>query len=490
LDGATWELVDKFVAEGRMPNFARAMENGRRAPLRSLPSTLSPQVWTTIATGVTPEKHGVWDFVANRDQIKTGRVWDQLHQEGRPVGLCGWYFTWPPLPGIGDDDFVIPTQFAPRGDTHPENFSFFWQIWTNSQSGQDGQRSYAQLGLAAFRNGVRVSTLIHSASEVLASRFSQRTDTQIDWRQRALSGELQADISVELLRTRHPEFAAFLFTQVDRVCHKYWKYMKPEKFPEVTAEEQRLYRNVIPDAYAAADRTLGRLLEQVPERVDLLIVSDHGFQAGVGLGGKWCGIKTEAFLEALGLTDKAIATYVLEHVLLRPLSEDEALADSMLTVLEPVLAGAHVVGENTPLLDVERDSNTLLLTLAPRNAIPDNGVIRIGDKEFPFDTLISTGTGASWSGDHHPDGVYLLDGPSVARSVPADSLNVLDMAPTMAAIMGLPISPLWSGQAAVTRDGQSVPKVMEYPLPPQAGMDSDGIDDALKEKLRSIGYVR
>jgi hypothetical protein len=86
--------------------------------------------------------------------------------------------------------------------------------------------------------------------------------------------------------------------------------------------------------------------------------------------------------------------------------------------------------------------------------------------------------------------VYLLDGPSVARSVPADSLNVLDMAPTMAAIMGLPISPLWSGQAAVTRDGQSVPKVMEYPLPPQAGMDSDGIDDALKEKLRSIGYVR
>jgi hypothetical protein len=267
--------------------------------------------------------------------------------------------------------------------------------------------------------------------------------------------------------------------------------MEPEKFPEVTADEIRRFGQVIPDAYATADRTLGRLLEQMPVGADLLVVSDHGFQAGVGLGGKWCGIKTEALLAALDLTHSAFATYVLEHVLVRPLEENRAQADSLLAALEPVLAAAHVVGEDTPLLMVERDSHTLVLTLAPRNTIPEAGVIRLGGRDFPFESLISTGTGASWSGDHLSDGVYLLAGPSAARAIAADSLNVLDVAPTMAALLDLPICPGWTGQAAVARSGESAAVVRsEYPIPPKAGLVGDHIDEALKEKLKSIGYVR
>ena len=491
LDGATWQIVDKLASEGRLPNFQNAMESGYGARLRSLPSTLSPQVWTTIATGYPPEVHGAWDFVGNRDQIKVGRVWDQLLSEGRSCGLCGWYFTWPPLPGLGQDDFVIPSQLAPGGDTHPDEFSFFWQIWTSAQAGSNGPLAYLRMGLDSFRNGVRVSTLLRSTREVLVNRFRPRSDMESDWRKRAISLDLQGDISVELLRTRQPEFAAFLFTQVDRVCHKYWKFMEPDLFPEVTEAEQQRYGNVIPDAYAAADLVLGRMLELIPENADVLIVSDHGFQADVGLGGKWCGIKTEAFLDALGLGETAFATYVLDHVLLRPLSENSAYADSLLTALEPVVASAHVVGESGPLLTVERDQNTFLLTLAPRNTIPENGVISMGGQEFPFDDLISAGTGATWSGNHHPDGVFLLSGPSAMRSVRSDSLNVLDVAPTISALLDLPICPGWTGRAAISRTGDQADIIMaEFPLPPKAGLDGETVDEALIKKLKSIGYVR
>jgi predicted AlkP superfamily phosphohydrolase/phosphomutase len=74
LDGAGLDLVDELRADGRLPNFDRLMATGTSGPLQSWPSLrvmrtsvrrtiASPIVWTSIATGKIPEKHGVRDFV-------------------------------------------------------------------------------------------------------------------------------------------------------------------------------------------------------------------------------------------------------------------------------------------------------------------------------------------------------------------------------------------------------------------------------------------
>ena len=74
LDGASLEIVDDLRAEGRLPTFDWLIRTGISGPLQSWASKpimsenlrrgfWSPIVWTSIATGKIPEKHGVRDFV-------------------------------------------------------------------------------------------------------------------------------------------------------------------------------------------------------------------------------------------------------------------------------------------------------------------------------------------------------------------------------------------------------------------------------------------
>ena len=64
LDGMDPQTVDLLMAEGKMPNFARIRQEGAYGRLQSTHPLLSPVIWTTIATGKTPDQHGIGHFVA------------------------------------------------------------------------------------------------------------------------------------------------------------------------------------------------------------------------------------------------------------------------------------------------------------------------------------------------------------------------------------------------------------------------------------------
>ena len=59
LDGAEWDRIDPLIAQGELPNLARLKRDGVHGPLESFEPILSPIIWTSIATGKTPEKHGI-----------------------------------------------------------------------------------------------------------------------------------------------------------------------------------------------------------------------------------------------------------------------------------------------------------------------------------------------------------------------------------------------------------------------------------------------
>src|SRR5690606_16639541 len=63
-DGLDPETVDLLISEGELPNFARLRREGAYGRLRSAQPMLSPILWTTIATGRTPDAHGIGHFVA------------------------------------------------------------------------------------------------------------------------------------------------------------------------------------------------------------------------------------------------------------------------------------------------------------------------------------------------------------------------------------------------------------------------------------------
>ncbi|MDQ6758265.1 MAG: alkaline phosphatase family protein [Acidobacteriota bacterium] len=66
LDGLDPGLTERFMAEGKLPNFSKLAAEGSYSRLRTTFPALSPVAWSTFATGVNPAKHNIFDFL-NRD---------------------------------------------------------------------------------------------------------------------------------------------------------------------------------------------------------------------------------------------------------------------------------------------------------------------------------------------------------------------------------------------------------------------------------------
>jgi predicted AlkP superfamily phosphohydrolase/phosphomutase len=63
LDGLDPRLTERFMAEGKLPNFVRLKQAGGFRHLRTTFPSLSPVAWSTFATGVNPAKHNIFDFL-------------------------------------------------------------------------------------------------------------------------------------------------------------------------------------------------------------------------------------------------------------------------------------------------------------------------------------------------------------------------------------------------------------------------------------------
>ena len=63
LDGLEPDLVEKYIAEGRLPNLELLRTQGRYSRLRTTLPPLSPVAWATFATGSNPGKHNLFDFL-------------------------------------------------------------------------------------------------------------------------------------------------------------------------------------------------------------------------------------------------------------------------------------------------------------------------------------------------------------------------------------------------------------------------------------------
>ena len=65
VDGLEPSLTKKFMDQGKLPNFKKFVERGACREdlilLGAMP-TITPPLWTTLATGAYPETHGITCF--------------------------------------------------------------------------------------------------------------------------------------------------------------------------------------------------------------------------------------------------------------------------------------------------------------------------------------------------------------------------------------------------------------------------------------------
>ena len=129
IDGGTLDLIRPWAEEGHLPSLARLMEEGAWGRLEStLPPVTSP-AWPTFATGKNPGKHGVFDFIrpsggdfemVNSTYIQARTLWQILSDAGRKVGVINVPVTYPPRPVNG---FIISGLLSPHSGhfTYPED---------------------------------------------------------------------------------------------------------------------------------------------------------------------------------------------------------------------------------------------------------------------------------------------------------------------------------------------------------------------------------
>jgi predicted AlkP superfamily phosphohydrolase/phosphomutase len=63
LDGQDPQLTERYMKEGKLPNFSKLAAMGCYRRLRTTFPSLSPTAWSTFATGTDPAKHNIFDFL-------------------------------------------------------------------------------------------------------------------------------------------------------------------------------------------------------------------------------------------------------------------------------------------------------------------------------------------------------------------------------------------------------------------------------------------
>ena len=62
-DAADWQIIGPLLSKGLMPSLKKIIDNGVYGNMSTMNPPYSPMLWSSVATGKTPDKHGVLGFV-------------------------------------------------------------------------------------------------------------------------------------------------------------------------------------------------------------------------------------------------------------------------------------------------------------------------------------------------------------------------------------------------------------------------------------------
>jgi arylsulfatase A-like enzyme len=297
---------------------------------------------------------------------------------------------------------------------------------------------------------------------------------------------LHGDVFLDRYRREGPAIAAVVFYGSDALSHAYWKFHEPEAYPDVSPEDVRLYGDSIREYYRRFDQFLGRLMDAVGPDTTVVIVSDHGFHAAHD---QLLSVHTSALLDLAGGHDVFTAQAIGRKVYLthRRAGTPEAAAD--VTRVAATLAGLRA--GTSQLLDLTQTPGARLTVELRRTATrePADAAISGGARPMRLDALL---TRTTWSGSHDNAGILLARGPNIRQNLRGTDGHVLDVAPTLLTVLGYPVAADMDGRVLyeLLVDPPAYAAVASYDDAIPRRRPTDGPDNALEERLRTLGYVR
>lgn len=292
LDGLEWQVVTELLHDGRLPVLAGIIDEGICGELSVTKPTLSPIIWTSIATGVVSERHGIRGFLHPKARGEQARIytsadrrvkafWNILSEAGKRVHTIGWWLTYPAEPVNG-------VMVAQVNTATPKLRQRGLGIWKGSLVDDDSMTGQVYPPERQRETLAAVPAVEAQLPELIARIFGdvgrlspglQALFDQSTWAFRA--DAIYHRVALELLKT-DPDFDLFAiyFGGADVVGHRFWRFMHPELYEARTTEGQaRKLGDVIRAYYRYLDTVIGDLVDAAPTGTTVLIVSDHGMSA-------------------------------------------------------------------------------------------------------------------------------------------------------------------------------------------------------------------
>jgi predicted AlkP superfamily phosphohydrolase/phosphomutase len=496
LDGATWDVLLPWIEAGKLPNFFRVLREGSWGPLRSLPGSLSPVMWTSIATGYERDKHGIEGFqvrngygmrLVRSSDRKVPAIWNLASQYGLKTYIVNWQVTDPPEAING----VMVSRLRELGETGVYPLELTEE-------------------LAAITGAVRLPP-------------TAQEDSVQRWR-RVLREDLEKLIAIERFLTSRgrPDLAGYYTHSTDEVQHRYWKYMEPDVFIDPllrpSPDDVKEHGNAIFEVYQRIDDWIGESWS--PEEEILVLVSDHGAQADPQ---PRVYLALNPLLAALGLAEVTESGEVITEASQAFNCTEDPWSFHLTICLNLVgrepngivpLEKATALSQNIAqrLTALRLTDHTALIKSAEPSA--DGTSVRveaIRPSRLQFeDELQIQGRMARLrdyliihdiSGQHSSFGILAIaGGPVVVGRI--HNADLLDVAPTILYLLGQPVAedmegsplteivePRYLEEHPVYRTRSFDPLAVQDEASPVSGRE-DEAQRELKERLRSLGYIQ
>ncbi|SFB93830.1 Predicted phosphohydrolase or phosphomutase, AlkP superfamily [Halobiforma haloterrestris] len=514
LDGVPWRLIERWSDEGELPNFAKLREEGASGPLESTTPPTTPLAWPSIATGVWPDKHGIYGFqnlsseysheMYTSHDVKQPPLWEQVS----PAHVGNVPMTYPAREIDGTMVTGMMTPSTEREFTHPPEL----------KDEIDRRIPDYEISLDYPEYADRLDDFETAVSEMLADRRElmrlQMENAGDDWR-----------------------LFFFVYTAPDRFQHLIW-------------DMDRLLEH-----YRSLDDVLGEVMSYTDRHdADLYVVSDHGFgeieqlvyvnhileregylfrREDEGTRGALAslGISRDRIRDALqrvGISEEVLVSKLPRRLLdtvAEQIPGDHALYD---VDYERTMAFVHDAG-NCYINDTARFDNGVV---DPEN-VPDikaelaevfesvtdsegRQLLQVYDGEELFPTDESSpdlivngidgyesrnaiadepfGDTGTYAASHRSTGIVLCRGPSIDAGATLRGARVVDVAPTLLHGIGEPVPKNADGRVLFDAfDEEAKPATTKVRRSDVSRLETDDdVDedfDDVEDRLKGLGYM-
>lgn len=288
VDGLEWRLVLDLAARGRLPELKRLIEDGTSARLSTLEPAVSPPIWTSMATGVAPEVHGIRAFVQpglhdadGRPLLYTNRerrvkaVWNIAGDAGISSCVIGYWMTFPveEMRGV-----MVAQTGTPPGDGEPARKGALHEDVSGQVHPPELETRVFELArLSTDDTAARERELYGESSGwpaavrrlVEHSRWSLAADTAYQ--------RIALDLVAERGRC---DLTIVYLGLADVLGHRFWRWTYPGDFSSPPPREEiDAWGDVLARAYTQIDAFVGSMRRAAGPDATVIVASDHGMGA-------------------------------------------------------------------------------------------------------------------------------------------------------------------------------------------------------------------